>query len=77
MGRKKELAKCPADFEVSYYRIKKAFLVNHNVLFLSVYKPTRQQTMVPTSTTMLGLKGKNITCPICSPKKKGTQKGSQ
>lgn len=55
MGRKKELAKCPADFKVSY-RIKKAFLMNHNVLFLSVYKPTRQQTMVSTSTTYVGIK---------------------
>lgn len=53
---KKELPKHPADFEVSYYRIKKAFLVNHNVLFLSVYKPTRQQTMVSTSTTYVGIK---------------------
>lgn len=53
---KKELAKCPADFKVSYYRIKKAFLVNHNVLFLSVYKLTRQQKMVSTSTTYVGIK---------------------
>lgn len=51
---KKELAKHPADFKVSYYRIRKAFLVNHNVLF--VYKPTRQQTMASTSTTYVGIK---------------------
>lgn len=31
---KKELAKHPADLKVSYYRIKKAFLVNHNASFL-------------------------------------------
>lgn len=52
---KKELAKRPADFEVSY-RIKEAFLVNHNVLFLSVYKSTRQQTMAPTFTTYVRIR---------------------